>query len=147
MKIALISPYIAPSFVSKKYIAKNKLEDKIIVLGWAIIEMLWSLYNDALALVVPSLWPENNPLVALEALSVGTPVIGTDAGGLGEIIRKMDKNMILKGDGLEEAIMNLENKNIYSKEKIKEVYNQWYSPEVYMEKYYEILNNPYEIYE
>lgn len=112
-----------------KYIAENKLGDKVIILGWVSDEMLWMLYNNALALVVPSIWPENNPLVALEALSVGTPVIGTNAGGLGEIIGKIDKDLIFKGDGLEEMKIFLDNNNIYSKKKIKEVYSQWYSPE------------------
>jgi len=87
------------------------------------------------ARVVPSIWPENNPMVALEAMSVGTPVIGMNVGGLGEVIGKVDENLIFKGDGLEEMKMILENKNLYSKERIKQIYNQYYSPEVYLRKY------------
>lgn len=118
------------------YIAKNKLGDKVIVFGWVSDLMhLRPLYNDALALVVPSIWPENYPLVALEALSVGTPVIGTNAGGLGEILGKLNKNLIFKGDGLEEIGMILENKTICSKERIKQIYTKWYSPEGYLRDY------------
>ena len=119
----------------EEYIFKNNLENKVIVMGWVSDEMLWSLYNDALALVVPSLWPENNPLVALEALSVGTPVIGTNVGGLGEIIGKLDKNLIFKGDGLEEIRMILENGNLFCKERNREVYDRWYSPGEYLKAY------------
>lgn len=43
---------------------------------------------------------ENNAIVLLEALSVGTPVIGTNAGGLGEVIGKVDEKLIFRGDGL-----------------------------------------------
>jgi glycosyltransferase involved in cell wall biosynthesis len=117
------------------FIKKNKMENKVLLLGRVDKKQLWSLYNDALALVVPSIWPENNPLVALEAMSVGTPVIGTNAGGLGEIIGKVDENLIFNGDELEEIKMILENKTLYSKERIKKVYNQWYSPEVYLNGY------------
>ncbi len=117
------------------YIARNKLEDKVIFLGWVSDEMLWSLYNDALALVVPSIWPENNPIVALEAMSVGTPVTGTDAGGIGEIIEKIDKNLIFKKNGLEKIGVVLRNKDLYSKEKIKQVYARWYSLGGYLREY------------
>jgi glycosyltransferase involved in cell wall biosynthesis len=37
-------------------------------------------------LVVPSIWYENAPLVVTEALSVGTPVIVSDLGGLKEMV-------------------------------------------------------------
>ena len=37
--------------------------------------------------VLPSLWFENGPMVALEALAVGTPLIAARAGGLPELIR------------------------------------------------------------
>ncbi len=38
------------------------------------------------ALVVPSVWQENTPLVALSALAAGRPVIGSDMPGLAELI-------------------------------------------------------------
>ncbi|MDO8725002.1 MAG: glycosyltransferase, partial [Candidatus Methanoperedens sp.] len=117
------------------YIAKNKLENNVKVLGWVSDEMLWSLYKDALALVIPSIWPENNPIVALEAMSVGTPVIGTDAGGIGEIIGPLDKNLIFKGDGLEEIRKILEKEFTCSREKINDVYDKYYSSGSYLGKY------------
>ncbi|MFZ3382693.1 MAG: glycosyltransferase [Candidatus Methanoperedens sp.] len=116
------------------YINKNKLENKVIFLGWVTDEMLWSLYRDARALVIPSIWPENNPIVALEAMSVGTLVTGTDVGGSGEIIGHIDNNLIIKGDGLEEMKLIL-NSNFYSKDKIRQVYNKWYSLAEYMREY------------
>ena len=38
------------------------------------------------ALLCPSIWFENGPTVALEAMAVGTPVIGSRIGNLAEII-------------------------------------------------------------
>lgn len=122
-------------FKIRDFIKKNRMEKKILLLGRVDKDILWSLYNDAIALVVPSIWPENNPLVAIEALSLGTPVIGTDAGGLGEIIKKIDKNLIFKEEGFEEIRMFLENKSYYSKDMIKNIYNEWYSPEKYLKEY------------
>ena len=37
-------------------------------------------------LAVPSLWLETGPLVALEAFAAGLPVIGSDSGGLAELV-------------------------------------------------------------
>jgi glycosyltransferase involved in cell wall biosynthesis len=38
------------------------------------------------ALAVPSQWLETGPLVVLEAFAVGTPVIGSDLGGIKELV-------------------------------------------------------------
>ena len=38
------------------------------------------------ALVVPSQWLETGPIVVLEAFAVGTPVIGSDLGGISELV-------------------------------------------------------------
>jgi glycosyltransferase involved in cell wall biosynthesis len=38
------------------------------------------------ALVVPSQWLETGPLVVLEAFAAGTPVIGSDLGGVAELV-------------------------------------------------------------
>ena len=38
-------------------------------------------------LVVPSLWPENSPLVIHEAFQAGVPVVGARVGGIPELLR------------------------------------------------------------
>lgn len=38
-------------------------------------------------LVVPSIWYENSPTVVLEAFAAGRPVIGTNVGGISEIVK------------------------------------------------------------
>ena len=37
-------------------------------------------------LAIPSLWPETGPLVALEAFAAGVPVVGSDLGGIPELV-------------------------------------------------------------
>jgi glycosyltransferase involved in cell wall biosynthesis len=39
------------------------------------------------ALAVPSQWLETGPLVVLEAFAAGIPVVGSDLGGIGELVR------------------------------------------------------------
>jgi glycosyltransferase involved in cell wall biosynthesis len=46
------------------------------------------------ALVVPSRWYENAPLVVYSALAVGVPVVATDLGGLSEVVEH-EKNGLL----------------------------------------------------
>jgi glycosyltransferase involved in cell wall biosynthesis len=51
------------------------------------------------ALIVPSLWHENTPLVVYSAQSTKTPVIASNLGGLTEVIRHEDNGLLFeKGD-------------------------------------------------
>jgi glycosyltransferase involved in cell wall biosynthesis len=47
------------------------------------------LYRDAIALLVPSLFPEISPLVAIEAAAHKTPVIARNLGGIREIVEEL----------------------------------------------------------
>lgn len=51
----------------------------------------------AAALVVPSLWAENAPMVVLEAARAGTPVIASDGGGLRELMRTTGGTAVAPG--------------------------------------------------
>jgi len=62
------------------FVAKHSLQDYVLFLGSVDNKKLYSLYANALAVIIPSIWPENAPLVALEAISVGTPVIASNMG-------------------------------------------------------------------
>lgn len=49
----------------------------------------WRLLSDASVLVFPSTYPfEAQPLTILEALSVGTPVVAYDVGGIKDVVRE-----------------------------------------------------------
>ncbi|MCC7368647.1 MAG: glycosyltransferase family 4 protein [Chloroflexi bacterium] len=57
-------------------------------------EQLWSVLANLDVIVVPSRWPENSPNVILEAQAMGIPVIGTDLGGIPELVTH-DRNGLL----------------------------------------------------
>lgn len=70
-------------------------------------EDLPSVYNSVTALLVPSVdrygskvysRPELLGLVALEALALGTPVVGSDVGGLGELLGRERQTVVPNGD-------------------------------------------------
>jgi glycosyltransferase involved in cell wall biosynthesis len=48
--------------------------------------------------VVPSTWDENAPLAALEAMASGRPVIGSDVGGLPELVDAGRGHLVPPGD-------------------------------------------------
>lgn len=56
------------------------------VLGWQGGAALDALFRSARAVVVPSIWYENQPIVGLQALSRGLPLVVSDIGGLPELV-------------------------------------------------------------
>lgn len=54
--------------------------------GWLSPERLPDLYRAAHVAFIPSLWPEPQGIVALEAAASGLPVVATSVGGLKELI-------------------------------------------------------------
>ena len=69
----------------RRTLADLGLEDKVRLIGYVAPEMLPVLYNMALLLVVPSFY-EGFGLPVLEAMACGVPVIGSQVGGLGEVV-------------------------------------------------------------
>lgn len=55
-------------------------------LGFKQGEELKQIVENAYFTIVPSEWYENNPLSVIESLAVGTPVIGSNIGGIPELI-------------------------------------------------------------
>lgn len=123
------------------FIEKNSLDDLISFVGFVDNKQLYSLYANALAVIIPSIWPENAPLVALEALSVGTPVIASNNGGLPEIIGKVNTKLIFDDLGGLEDILLYFSKKEFPPTKIKRIYEQNFSPETYADNYIKTIRN------
>lgn len=56
-------------------------------LGYKRGNELWNLIRNCSYVVVPSEWYENNPLTIIESFSFGKPVIGSNIGGISELIQ------------------------------------------------------------
>lgn len=77
----------------KERVRKENLQDKIIFLGHISRKKLIQLYQNATLLIMPSHY-ESGPLVILEAMSCGVPIVSTRVGIAPEVISNM-KNGIL----------------------------------------------------
>ena len=65
---------------------KNNNLGNIEFLGFRKGEELFNYIRNASYIIVPSEWYENNPLTIVEAYSVGKPVIGSNIGGIPELV-------------------------------------------------------------
>jgi glycosyltransferase involved in cell wall biosynthesis len=67
-----------------------------------ISNVVFELMKNSIFLVVPSEWYENLPMVALEAFAYGKPVIGSNIGGIPEIVDENENGLLFSpGDYLE----------------------------------------------
>jgi glycosyltransferase involved in cell wall biosynthesis len=92
----------------KERIIQLKLEKNIRLLGFIPDEELPLYYNTADFFILPSKSGEGLPLVSLEAMACGLPVIATKVGGVEEIMEKNFGIIIPPNNpnSLEEAILD-----------------------------------------
>lgn len=65
-------------------------DERIRFHGFVSEAALSQFYRDATVTVVPSRWNDNSPMVIYESLARATPVIGTDMGGIPELVTTPD---------------------------------------------------------
>ena len=122
----------------RAYVKRNDLEDVVRLLGWCDQSSLYPLYRDAHALVMPSIWPENAPLVALEALSVGTPVVASNMGGLPEIAGLQGEGFVCDLGHLKDALIRARNASP-DHQQMRDIYQRHFSPERFLSRYLELV--------
>jgi glycosyltransferase involved in cell wall biosynthesis len=122
------------------------LADRVSVPGFLPRPEVESIRRDSAAIVVPSEWPENAPLTALESLALGVPVLASDAGGLPEIVDSESGSMIFKaGDvkSLADCMASLWQNRTHlgeMKRKAREAYVNRFSPAVHIAQYLKIIH-------
>jgi glycosyltransferase involved in cell wall biosynthesis len=62
-------------------------EGRVRFLGRLASEAMDALIGEALAVVLPSRWYENQPMIVLEAFARGVPVVASNLGGTPELVR------------------------------------------------------------
>jgi glycosyltransferase involved in cell wall biosynthesis len=124
----------------KDYIERYGLQESVVLLGGVSRDQLYSLYKSANALLMPSIWPENSPLVAMESLSVGTPAIVSNMGGLPEIVSLLDDSLIFNSlEELENILVGFSTKSV-DKSGVLRIYERNFSARAYLEQYLALLN-------
>ena len=113
------------------------------VKGWVSPQELARYYRRARGLIVPSLWHENSPLVAIEALSWGTPLLVSDRGGLRELVPGGDAGLSFEptSAGITLAIEESEDGDAPKRlrEGARRAYEDRHHPDKYLEKYTELV--------
>ncbi len=69
------------------FVKRHRLQKQIVFHGWLGPKAVSVQYAQTTAVVIPSIWPENLPTVCIEALAMGRPVIGSNSGGIPELIQ------------------------------------------------------------
>jgi glycosyltransferase involved in cell wall biosynthesis len=126
----------------RENIIRSRCSDRIVVLGEINDQKhLQNLYANAQAVVIPSIGPENFPLVALEALANGTPIIVSDQGGLPEIAGKLDPSLIFAKNDFRAlgTMLSLFNKDDYNSYNVRAIFAKSFSKEKYMTSYLSLL--------
>ncbi|MEM3161845.1 MAG: glycosyltransferase family 4 protein [Candidatus Bathyarchaeia archaeon] len=94
-------------------ISEFKLEGNFKLLGFVADDMLPQYYNASDVFVLPSKSGEGLPLVLLEAMACGLPVIATNVGGVPEIVNETCGEIVQPGDvlSLAETLVKFSNAN------------------------------------
>jgi glycosyltransferase involved in cell wall biosynthesis len=130
-------------------VRQYNLSDMVYLMGWVDRDLFYALLRDSASLVIPSIWPENAPLVALEALSVGTPVVASNLGGLPEIVSYLDRQLVFswerEGD-FARAISHCLCNNNRLRQRTREVYLEHFTSESYLSSYLALLRRMAEVH-
>jgi glycosyltransferase involved in cell wall biosynthesis len=117
--------------------------ENIQFLGYCSIQQLPSLYRQAVAIVVPSIWFENLPLVLLEALRERTPVIVRDLGALPEVVEDSGGGLVYRTDNellaaMDDLLENPEKRQSLS-EHGYDAYRRYWTTESHMRRYLALI--------
>ncbi len=80
-----------------QYLNVAKLDNNIKLTGWISHDELPDYLNELKLLVIPS-YTETGPLIALEAMSCGTPVLATSVGHIPDMIKDEDTGFIMENN-------------------------------------------------
>jgi len=114
------------------------LQKKIDFRGILKRQQLPRLYIASLGLIVPSIWMENSGLVLIEAMYFGKPIIGSNIGGIPDLIKNNNNGLLFTPRSridLAKKILTLvmDEKKRKKMNKLSKQYYIKYSPEVYFD--------------
>jgi glycosyltransferase involved in cell wall biosynthesis len=124
------------------------MSDRVTVTGFLDRNEVESIRRNAAAQVVPSLWYENAPLTALEAYSLGVPILASRIGGLPEMATpEAGSETFCPGDvtELSSLIVKLwNNKDSLEprRRKARATYEERYAPDIHLTEYLRFINEP-----
>lgn len=134
--------------IEKDLMQGAKGTNNIEFLGFKSGEELHQLVQGAQFVIVPSQWYENNPMTIVESYSFGTPVIGSDLGGIPEIIEESKTGYVFNHSSLESLISTIKKSEGLDNEEYKQMseeaasfYSVHFSEDKYADKLIEFYNS------
>ena len=122
--------------------AQPKCYENIKFLGYHSGETLFELVRNAKFVCVPSECYENNPMTIVESYSLGTPVIGSNIGGIPEILESGKTGFLFEPGNVEslgKAIMKAAAMSEADYSKMCDAAYQFYKSNFYENVYYDRL--------
>ena len=127
--------------------AGTRMRDRIHVHGFLKREEAELLRRRATAQIVPSEWFENSPATILEAFAWGVPVVGSDIGGIPEIVGAESGSRLFRprdADALAKVLVDMwsdRNNMTTVRKKARSTYESRFRPEAHMREYMKIVND------
>jgi glycosyltransferase involved in cell wall biosynthesis len=132
--------------VLETLIRELQLGANVELAGWVKPEAIGQEFAASDVLVIPSVWPENLPTVAIEALSSGRPIVGTNTGGIPELIDDGRNGFIVEpGDaaGLATALLALltDRKKLQQAGAVSAAKAQMFGQELFIKRLLDVYND------
>lgn len=86
----------------EKFLKSISASENIKFVGKQPRKKINQFYKDSCFTIIPSIWPENSPIVIYESLALGRPVIGTRVGGIPDLIDHNKTGLIIEPNNKEE---------------------------------------------
>ena len=129
----------------EKYLDEENLNEKVKLAEWIPHDKLPDYLNELKLLVIPS-YTESGPLIALEAMSCGTPILATFVGHIPNIVKDGETGFIMENNSpeciAENMMRALEHPNLEGIVKsARQLVEKEFTYEAAVEKYRKILEN------
>lgn len=128
----------------EKIIKKEKMEDRIKLLGFLSPDKVKENISKCRFVVLPSIWRDNCPYSIMETMAIGKPVIGSRIGGIPELVKNDETGFLFDYENIDELKEKM--KKLYNDKELalnmgnnaKSIANQIYTKEYYYNKIIEI---------
>jgi glycosyltransferase involved in cell wall biosynthesis len=114
-------------------------------LGWKEPEQIKALYQQAIAVIIPSICYEVFPLVLLEAIREGSPVIARALGPFPELVNKSGAGLLFdSNDQLKQSIKSLATDTVLRETMAQaglDAYKKYWSETIAMKNYFILIKS------
>jgi glycosyltransferase involved in cell wall biosynthesis len=121
----------------EQLIVERKLKNRIKMLGFLSKDKILEAIRKCRFTVLPSIWRDNCPYSVLETMAIGKPVIGSNNGGIPELVRDGETGLVFDSNNIDELTYKM-NKLFNDSElaqkfgnNAKKLANQIYTKEYY----------------